>query len=275
MHLLKLSLLPLVCALTACTTNSLGTMQVFANTEISTMQSEATGHQYHIIVRLPPDYDPAQSYPLVVLLDGGTMMPQLAGHFHYLRFSDSVPAAILVGISYGSDRFADGNYRASDYTAPAASAAHWGDAPKFLDFLDNELLPKLQVRYAIQKDRQVLFGQSLGGQFVLFAALHAPNLFHGYIASNPALHRNLSYFTNQVGGATGPARGWLIMTMGEFEAAQFRPNSEQFAATVQAQTSLPWAFRFIPLTDEDHFSAAPRAFRKGLSIIFPVNEQSD
>ena len=59
-------------------------------------------------------------------------------------------------------------------------------APRFLRFLETELLPTIESRYRIDPTRRILAGQSRSGYFVLWSAMEAPDLFWGRIASNPA-----------------------------------------------------------------------------------------
>lgn len=244
-------------------------LQGLAQTHHDIRVSDATGHRYHIFTRVPESYDdnPDRHYPVVYILDGGAMFPKLAGFYHYLRLGQEVPEMFLVGISYGSDRFAEGNYRASDFTAPAADRDHWGDAPKFQAFLAAELMPALEGRYRMRADRRVLFGQSLAGQFVLYSALDTPAMFWGRIASNPALHRNLDFFIAHPLRDEGE-RGSLFVAMGEFDAAMFREPAQAWLKSVAANAQLPWRLQSVTLAGESHFSAAPAAFRQGIKWLF-------
>ena len=65
--------------------------------------------------------------------------------------------------------------------------------------LFEELIPLIESAYPSDDQQRIIFGQSLGGQFVLYTALTDPALFHGHIASNPALHRNLDFFLHWQG----------------------------------------------------------------------------
>ena len=99
----------------------------------------------------------------------------------------------------GSDTFEGGNFRSTDYTAPSEERDYWGGAEKCQLFLSSELLPRIENDYRSDSSQRVIFGQSIGGQFVLYTALTESNLFWGHIASNPALHRNLPFFLQQHG----------------------------------------------------------------------------
>ena len=96
-------------------------MQGIGDTRYHHLESAVVGRGYHIYVMLPDGYDPADSmeYPTIYVLDGGRLFPLFSAYYRYLNFGEEMPDAIIVGISYGSDDSADGNYRSTDYTAPS------------------------------------------------------------------------------------------------------------------------------------------------------------
>lgn len=270
---LALAAMTMMLATGCATTPDFRGLQGFSETHYQKVHSTHTGHDYHVYVRLPESYaqSPARHYPAVYILDGGAMFPKLAGFYHYLRLGEEIPEMFLVGISYGTDRYAEGNYRASDFTAPAPDRDFWGDAPKFQDFLRDELVPALEQRYRLRSDRRVLFGQSLGGQFVLYSALADPPFFYGRIASNPALHRNLEFFLeHELARSDSPTS--LFVAVAELDAPTFREPADAWVAAMAGRDELPWRLRSVTLAGESHYSAAPAAFRRGIRWLFPARE---
>jgi hypothetical protein len=161
-------------------------LQSLGDVKYHELKSVQLKRSFHIFVDLPEDYrDSGQDYPTIYLLDGGNTFPLMAAHHHYLRFGNEAPAAILVGISYGADTFKEGNWRSTDYTAPSEERDFWGGASVFQALLEDQLLPMIEAAYRSDPARRIVFGHSLGGQFVLFNALSKPGLFFGHIASNP------------------------------------------------------------------------------------------
>ncbi len=170
-------------------------MQALAKARYHKFSAQSLGRDFHIYVSVPSGYEASsKKLPVLYLLDGGYTFPMLVGYYNYLKFENIVPEMIIVGISYGNDESGVGNFRSTDYTAPAASRGYYGGASVFQEFLSSELMPFLEGRYRIDKTKRIIFGQSLGGQFVLYTAQTRPNLFWGHISSNPALHRNLEFF---------------------------------------------------------------------------------
>lgn len=272
LHLPVLVISLLVSAVTALADNlDPGLLQSLGEVKYHELKPESLGRPLHIFVDLPERYhESGQSYPTVYLLDGGNTFPLMAAHHHYLRFGDEAPAAILVGISYGADTFKEGNFRQTDYTAPSEDRSFWGGAAVFQSVLQDELLPLIESTYRSDPSRRVLFGQSLGGQFVLFNALTRPELFYGHIASNPALHRNLPFFLEWHGeGETSLPLSRLFVVSSEFDDPDIRRSTLEWVTHWQAVTPLPWILEIRTLAGQSHFSSTPEAFRLGLEWLFP------
>ena len=245
-----------------------GLLQGFGEARYHRLESKLLERGFHLFVRLPASYAAQEEaeFPVVYLLDGGVTFPLLAGYYTYLSLAEEVPDAILVGIGYGTDSFEEGNFRGTDFTAPSAEREHYGGAPRFQEMLRRELLPLIENEYRADPKRRVVFGQSLGGQFVLHAAQTEPGLFHGYIASNPALHRNLPFFLAPI--ATEPTSSRLYVASAEFDNERFRVPARQWMEVWSARAPKPWQLKVEVLPGHNHFSAAPDAFRQGMLWIF-------
>ena len=240
-------------------------MQSIADTRLHVLDSGIVGRPFRILVRPPAAHaeTPDTTFPAVYLLDGGATFPMLAGYYHYLRLEEAVPGLIVVGISYGSDSFEEGNYRSTDYTAPSAERDYWGGAGDFLRVLEREVFPLVEGSYRADPRQRILFGQSIGGQFVLFAALNRPELFSGLIASNPALHRNLQYFLDFEAGPR--QRGTrLFVSSGSEDDPRFREPALAWMKKWRAAPRPPWDLRAVTIDGYGHFSIAPESFRRGL-----------
>ncbi len=247
-------------------------LQGLGDTRYHRLESKAADHTYHVYVRLPEGYaaDGDRRYPTVYLLDGGTTYPLLAAYSRYLEFAEEIPDTILVGISYGTDDWENGNNRSHDYTAPSTEREFWGGAADFQSMLRDELLPLIESTYRSDPTRRVIFGQSLGGQFVLFTALTDPALFWGHIASNPALHRNLPFFLVAPEPSKTDGRSKLFVASGSDDDPEFREPALAWIEFWSQRTTTPWALMTVTLDDHGHFSALPAAFRQGMTWLFEV-----
>ena len=75
---------------------------------------------------------------------------------------------------------------AADRAAEAAEAVETGGAPRFLDFLTDELQPWVRDRYAVSGDA-VYVGNSMGGLFGVYTLFHRPAAFRRYVIGSPWL----------------------------------------------------------------------------------------
>ena len=246
-------------------------LQGLGHTEYRHVESEIVGRGFHVYVMLPEGYasEADRQYPTVYLLDGGNLFPMLVPYYRYLNFAGEAPDAIIVGIAYGSDRFEGGNFRSTDYTAPSEERDFWGGAGKFQPFLSDELIPSIEADYRSRADRRVVFGQSLGGQFVLYTAMTRPDLFWGHIASNPALHRNLDFFLAPRWPETPdrlPAK--LFVASASNDDPGFRGPAVTWMDRWSDDEGLPWVLETVTLDGHSHMSAPPASFRRGMRWLF-------
>ena len=231
--------------------------------------SKPLNQTYHIYVKEPEEIENDKKYPTIYLLDGGITFPLLVSYYKYLRIGNEVPQMIIVGISYGTDDWKKGNMRSRDFTAQAEDRSFWGGAPDFLEFLSTELFSTIENNYPSDSTQRIIFGQSLGGQFVFYAAQNKPSLFYGYIASNPALHRNLEFYLESKSlpiNRIKPPR--LFVSSGGDDELIFREPAIKWFQFWNGQKKRPWNLKTSILEGQSHFSAAPEAFREGLKWIF-------
>jgi len=232
---------------------------------VKSAQNEST---YHLIVRLPDGYNKNNKYPTIYLLDGGISYPLLSAYYHYLRFTEEIPAMIIVGISYGTDDWQKGNARSVDFTVKSPQREHWGGAKKFQNVLKNSILPLIENNYASDPEKRLIFGNSIAGQFVLYTAMTTPGLFAGHIASNPALHRNLTFFLNKNNfGQNVTPSPKLYVSSGSKDEVQFREPAVKWIQYWQSQKTHPWILKTETLNNEGHMSAIPMAFTQGVRWI--------
>lgn len=261
------------CGIASAEAVSIKGLQGLDETRYHRVESATLERGYDILVGLPRDYDATQhaTYPAIYILDGGELYPLLRSYYNYLRNSEEAPAAILVGISYGSRDYAGDNERGHNFTAPSDEREYYGGAADFQTFLSDELLPFIEGEYRSSAEQRIIFGQSLGGQFVLYTAQTEPGLFWGHIASNPALHRNLPFFLELHGKAQHEAaRSRLFVSSGSNDDPVFRGPALRWIEHWSAQKNMPWDLQAVTLETHTHFSAPPAAFRQGLKWIFEL-----
>lgn len=235
--------------------------------KISASKNVSDTQDYHVFIRVPDNYsnNPDKQYPTLYLLDGGVNFPLFAPYYGFLRFMQDVPEMIIVGISYGSSDWKKGNARSHDYTAPTDQRKHWGGAQQFDHFLATQLMPKVQATYRVDEKKQILFGQSLGGQFALYTSMYGSAPFYAVISSNPALHRNLHFFLQDMKNPASRPR--TFVSIAELDDEIYRIPALKWKTFWQNKES-DWDLKATDLANHNHLSANPEAFRNGLMWIF-------
>jgi predicted alpha/beta superfamily hydrolase len=168
---------------------------------IHMLRSQINGHTYDVRVMLPVGYDTltrradAMRYPTFYALDGAWML--FASFTRGLLNGYPVsPNVIVVGIASATDH---GKRRTFDYT-PRDDSSAWakrasrdgvlfGGADTFLRVLKEEIIPLVDRTYRTTSDRGI-HGHSMGGLFVAYAMLEAPDLFTRYAMTSPSLWWN-------------------------------------------------------------------------------------
>jgi predicted alpha/beta superfamily hydrolase len=226
-----------------------------------TIQSETLGRDFHIYVRKPLRYDAVDcDWPVVYVLDGGILFPMLSPYQLMLEIDGLAPPLVMVGISYGGLGFSNGNYRSTDYTAPADEPDYFGGAFAYQDFLADELIPRIQADYRVDQGDSLILGQSLGGQFTLLTALTRPELFGHYLSINPALHANLDYFLALEPAERDQATPVMITRATE-EEPRFSGPLQQWLTDWRARADPSLRLETRWLAGEYHASSAPAAYR--------------
>ena len=130
------------------------------------IRSEILHEDRKLIIYSPNHRIKEDSVNIIYLIDGeyaGYRVQQMKDHF-----GDSLSNWTVIGIM-NTDRRRDLLYA--------------NGAAQFLDFIAQELIPAVGKEYKIKK--RILYGHSFGGSFTVFAMLHKPGYFDGYIASSP------------------------------------------------------------------------------------------
>lgn len=233
------------------------------------IESRKVGRPFHVYVRLPDGYDPASAtlHPTVYLTDGDSLFPILAANHLFLTYDDGLPEAIVVGVAYGGFDPAV-NRRSVDFQTPGEGVApEAAGAAAFQAFLRTELIPEIEGRFRSDPARRVLFGQSRGGAFVLWSAIHDPDLFWGRIASNPSLTPGLE---SLMGAAAPSARDdlGLAIVSGTRDRPDLQEEAALWGSAWEARADRPWRLLRARVEGGTHAANAADAYRRGMNWLF-------
>ncbi|MEN2988320.1 alpha/beta hydrolase-fold protein [Tistrella sp. BH-R2-4] len=205
--------------------------------------AQRNGLVYRIQVATPDGIPPEAGFPVLYLLDGNAMFGLAAQTARLLAAREGSLAVVAIG--YPGDAPFDMTRRYLDLTSPVTPAmlalmgprapvVPTGGQDAFLDVILNEIRPAIARRFPIDPDRATLFGHSLGGRFVLHAALTRPQAFKGYVASSPSIWWNDGDVAEDAAAYAArdrrPPLNLLLMVGGEEQAVSIGAESPERAA---------------------------------------------
>lgn len=179
--------------------------------ESFSLESPSMGRRYDIVVGLPEAYaaNPAKAWPVLVVTDGNATFTTARDAARNLTSQGDIGGLIVVSIGTPleggdsawtrrrihefsppdwpmTDRFGQLVRRLCETTrVPAGECT--GGAPKFLRFIESEVLPLVQAKYRVDPAQLGLFGVSAGGFFASWAIFQPESPFTTYIISSPAM----------------------------------------------------------------------------------------
>jgi predicted alpha/beta superfamily hydrolase len=157
--------------------------EVISNmTKTFSIQSVSTGASYSISVAFPENYTPSsQTYATLYVLDGADNFEFVVNQCNDFGKDYSESDMLVVSIGYGHDR-------SVDYT-PTNTSEGDGGAEKFMRFLKEELIPRMENEFAadtLRKSR-VILGHSFGGLLAAFAFTNFNEVFGNYLMLSPSI----------------------------------------------------------------------------------------
>ena len=157
-------------------------------TELRTISSSIVGREYDLYINLPRGYqDTSKKFPVLFLLDGQWDFPLVNAVYGEQYYDGFVPAFVTVGITWGGTKPNYDSLRGRDLTPTnIKQMPQSGNAPKFLSFIKNELIPYVESNYRVIADR-TLMGSSLGVLFTLYTLFHETELFSRYVLTSPSI----------------------------------------------------------------------------------------
>lgn len=163
--------------------NSCTKDEIFTNgdTKEFALQAAAYGATYNIKVGLPSNYNPlGEKYATVYVLDGKEIFGFVANRCREISDQLALKNVIVVSIGYGRNR-------SIDYT-PTKVSSVTGGAPQFLNFMETQLIPKMEQDFNADtsRDSRVILGHSYGGLFAGYAFAVHNNVFGNYIMLSPS-----------------------------------------------------------------------------------------
>jgi len=225
------------------------------------MQSHILEKEIQLSIHIPDGYESSNAkYP--VLYSFQTHFEQIAGAVKNLYDYRLTPQLICVQIN---------NYEFGYLTpTPIEGRPNSGQADRFLTFFKEELFPFMNINYRVHNYR-IIFSNSGGAAFIVYAMLTQPELFQAGIASIPWVNyedqnRFIMDNADSILKKGKYHNNFLYMTMDN--ESILLPDLETFIGILKdnPKPGLEWEYHYWP--EEDHTSTPYRSIYSGLRALF-------
>lgn len=226
------------------------------------------GETHTISIYLPHDYEKHTSkYPVLYVTESIYHFLNAVAATHSLgKLSTQIPEMIVVGLNT-KDRWRDlSPTKIEDYLGYPIPQS--GNGPNYLDFIDKEVIPKVDATYRTESFK-VIYGHSLGGLFALYSLVESPNLFKGYIASSPNLEYDKHIVTNLAKRklkATNLSSKFLYLS-GDKDAEDYTEIIKEFTQIIDSQ-KVDISYNYHNYEEYSHLEVPSYSLTDGLRYVF-------
>ena len=238
------------------------------------LKSEILLEERPIIISLPHGYENNDAnYPVLYLLDGLGNIKHEIGTVELLTDSGVIPPMIIVAI--------ESLDRSRDLTPSSAGQgvyggigdsgiAQSGGAPKFLQFLEEELIPYIESNFRTYPYR-LLEGHSFGGLFSTFALMEKPDIFDAFIIQAPALWWNKEEMTANAKlffNSQTNLDKTIYFGIGGGDGWGMRQELKRYVQVIEENTPKSLRWKHEEVGDEDHDTSRLLLNYYGLKYVF-------
>ena len=241
------------------------------NTQMVQLKSDLIGREHELIIFLPDSYkeSPDRSYPVLYFMDAYWDMPLLNSIHGQLVYDRAIPELIMVGFSYPGENVNYGDLRSRDM-APAEPGQP-GGAGKFLQFIEETVIPYIDSHYRTDKNERAISGNSLGGFFTLYAMYAKPGLFNRFIAISPAAaiaDQFLFKMDDAYASENNSLPARLFLSHGSAEYKPFRDPIIEFEGEIAKRHYKDFALLNYEIEGERHSGVKSEGYSRGLRWVF-------
>jgi predicted alpha/beta superfamily hydrolase len=229
----------------------------------------AAGEKFLIKVHLPVSYFKSDTtkYSVLYLTDADWFFGTAMDCAYALGFLKT--EIIVIGIAYGSPDLA-WRKRGQDLK-PAPDQDGRIRAERFLQFMQEELFPKVETEFRVNNSDRTLFGWSLGGVFALYTLFNHAELFAKYlVAGAPLFGADFNVF--QLEASFAPKRKALPkrLYLGTGDLDPFgRSSLQEFIETLEKRNYPGLQFKWEKIPNQRHeFKSAANLLANGLDYLY-------
>ena len=233
--------------------------------------NELSIYTFVVHISLPPDYNEASSYPMVVMTDG---VWRLSDHpeLRPLMTSGQIQDVILVSIGYPNTYNYDVIRKRDLQTNPDS----------FLHFIVDNLIPYLEEIYSVNPENMTLTGHSLGGYWAYYALFHndtiGKNTFTNYYIGSPSMWANtdgkfMSTYEEEYYNRTQTLNANVYVTVGADEDKNFISSIEDFYNDLQERNYSGLNLTYEKIEGYDHNTVFKPSIKNTLLMFYKKDSE--
>ena len=238
------------------------------------LKSQILHEERPIIISLPHGYENNDAnYPVLYLLDGLGNIKHEIGTVELLTDSGIIPPMIIVAV--------ESLDRSRDLTPSSAGQGVYGGlgdsgitqsggAPKFLQFLEDELIPYVESNFRTYPYR-LLEGHSFGGLFSTYVLMEKPDIFDAFIIQAPALWWNKEEMTANAKPffkSHTNLNKTIYFGIGGGDGWGMRQELKRYVQVIEENTPKSLRWKHEEVGDEDHDTSRLLLNYYGLKYVF-------
>lgn len=250
-------------------------------TTVEFLSSKSNGISYKLYISLPQSYNKGniQKYPVLYLLDPDYSFAIVKNIVDHLSERNHLKEIIIVGIAYDEPNRYRIN-RTRDYTPTNSEEEvgfkeiqkkYSGGGPKFLSFIEKELIPFVQLNYRVNNFKAIA-GHSYGGLFTSWILKTKPSIFDGYIAISPSLWYDEKFIfkiEDCLISQKQPLKIYFAVGDREVNNQRNMPNDlNEFVKKIKSKQNPLIEIKHDTGINETHNSIFPFAISNGIRFVF-------
>lgn len=177
-----------------------------------------------IVTYLPENHSNKEAYPLLVVLDAGTLMEPVMASVRLYEYYGDMPESIIVGI-----------YNTSDDVTTEKNGALSRSNADFLDFLGMELLPYIQGKYMIDNFKGIV-ATNESAYLLNYLFFASKPIFNAIIGLNPkSLPYMQSVIVEKLEAVKSPVSYYVAST--DMQSESVYKNTKELDTSIRSNTN--------------------------------------
>lgn len=280
--------------------------------ETLVIESDEVGDRLDVVVARPADSGADVPLSVVYALDPAFTFATVVAAASWLRTASQlaggdIPPLLVVGVGYPSADLGEIIARRARDLTPTDGGAPanvrlpvppfgFGGAARFLDALEQEVMPEVEARYDVDSVDRTLLGFSFGGLFALYTLFHRPQTFGRYLVVSSSIwwddrvvlryeeawaadHEDLParVFLSVGREEQSPGGGWKNEGFPDEALAALRQveNVRELCNRLRSRRYAGLRLDCAFLEGEHHLTGTAAAVTRGLVALYSAHERED